>query len=236
MCLINIQVKCPHCHSPKVVKNGKRNTERQVFLCRNCGKQFQAEYFYQGANPLIKPQLLSSLLHGSGLRDCTKIFGVSPKASVRLIEQQAKSLVTKPRLKRYQRVQIDELYSFVNQKSKKVWIFYAYAPETKEILAVTMGKRSKKQLRSLMLQLKHLRIEIEFYCTDAFKGFQSLLPYFNHLIGKDFTKDIEGINTVIRTKIARLHRRTTKFSKKLKYHWYLFKIFVFYFNELPSFI
>ena len=236
MCLINIQVNCPHCHSSKVVKNGKRNTGRQVFLCRSCGKQFQVEYFYQGADPLIKPQLLSSLLHGSGLRDCTKIFGVSPKTSLRLIEKTAKTLVTKPRLKRYKRVQIDELYSFVNQKGKKVWIFYVYAPETKEILAVTMGKRSIKQLRSLMLQLKHLRIEIEFYCTDGFKGFQALLPYFNHLIGKDFTKDIEGVNTVIRSKIARLHRRTTKFSKKLKYHWYLFKIFVFYFNELPSYI
>jgi hypothetical protein len=42
-------------------------------------------------------------------------------------------LSIKPRQKRYIKVQIDEVYSFVNQKSKKVWIFYVYAPETKEI-------------------------------------------------------------------------------------------------------
>ena len=236
MCLINIKVNCPHCHSSKVVKNGTKSTGKQNFLCKNCGKQFQHEYFYQGSDPSVKAQVKSSLLHGSGIRDCNKVFGVSAKTTLRLILTEGQKVVIRPKLKYYQRLQIDELYSFVNQKGKKVWIFYVYAPETKEILAVTMGKRSIKQLRSLMLQLKHLRIEIEFYCTDGFKGFQALLPYFNHLIGKDFTKDIEGVNTVIRSKIARLHRRTTKFSKKLKYHWYLFKIFVFYFNELPSFI
>ena len=129
MCLINIQVKCPHCHSAKVVKNGKRSTGRQVFLCRNCGRQFQAEYFYQGADPLVKPQLQSSLLHGSGIRDCTKIFGISPKATLNFIERQAKSLVTNPRLKRYERVQIDELYSFVNEKGKKVWFSISMLPK-----------------------------------------------------------------------------------------------------------
>lgn len=133
-------------------------------------------------------------------------------------------------------MQIDELYSFVHHKGKKVWIFYVYAPETKEILAMTMGKRSTKQLKNLLTQLECLNLEIDFYCTDAFKNFKQVLPYYQHIIGKSFTKDIEGINTLIRSKIARLHRRSTKFSKKLVYQWYLFKIFIFYFNELPSYI
>ncbi len=236
MCSISVQIKCPHCHNSNVVKNGKKSTGVQNFLCKNCGKQFQAEYLYQGADPSIKPQLQSSLLHGSGIRDCYKIFGISPKTTLRYILEQGEKVKITPRQKKYKKVQIDELYSFVNQKGKKVWIFYVYAPETKEILAVTMGKRTEKQLRSLMTQLKCLNIEIEFYCTDGFKSFKKVLPYYQHIIGKSFTRDIEGINTLIRSKIARFHRRTTKFSKKLKYQWYLFKIFVFYFNELPSYI
>ncbi|MBA4850527.1 IS1 family transposase [Emticicia sp. BO119] len=40
MCLINIKVNCPHCHSTKVVKNGIKTTGRQNFLCNTCGKQF----------------------------------------------------------------------------------------------------------------------------------------------------------------------------------------------------
>lgn len=236
MCLISIKVNCPHCHSPKVVKNGKKSTGRQNFLCKDCGKQFQQEYFYQGCDPLVKAQVKSSLLHGSGIRDCNKVFGISPKTSLRFILEQGRRVKIRPRRSYYERLQIDELYSFVHHKGKKVWIFYAYTPDTKEILAITMGKRSKKQLRSLMLQIKQLKIQVGFYCTDAFDGFKAHLPYLQHLIGKQFTKDIEGINTLIRSKIARLHRRTTKFSKKLIYQWFLLKIFIHYFNELPSYI
>lgn len=236
MCLINIQVKCPHCHSPKVVKNGIKPTGRQNFLCKDCGKQFQHEYLYQGADPGVRAQVKSSLLHGCGIRDCNKVFGVSARTVLALILAQGMSVRIRPKQKRYNRVQFDELYSFVHGKGKKVWIFYAYAPQSQEILAMTMGKRSVKQLRSLMLQIKHLKVEIDFYCTDGFEGFKTVFPYYQHLVGKQFTKHIEGVNTYIRSKIASLHRRTTKFSKKLVYQWYLLKIFVFYFNELPSYI
>ena len=236
MCKIKIKVNCVHCHSPKVVKNGIKKTGRQNFLCKDCGKQFQHEYFYQGANPSVKEGVKRSLLHGSGIRDCYKVWGVSLSTVLRLIEQEGKDLKIKPRQKYYNKIQIDEMYSFVGNKSKKVWIFYAYAPETKEILAITMGKRTTKQLRSLMLQIKHLRITIDFYCTDGFSGFEALFPWEQHLVGKAFTKAIEGFNTNIRAKIARMNRRTTKFSKKLKYQWYLFKIFIYYINELPSYI
>lgn len=99
-----------------------------------------------------------------------------------------------------------------------------------------MGKRNRKQLQSLMVQIKNLSIEIDFYCTDKFEAFKEVLPYYSHLIGKRFTKNIEGINTLIRSKIARFHRRTTKFSKKLTIQWFLMKMFIFYFNQMPSYI
>ena len=234
MCLINIKINCYHCHSPNVVKNGKKNTGKQNLLCKDCNRQFQWEYVNSGADPRKKKQVISSLIHGCGIRDCQKVHGVNPKTTLALILKKGAEVVIRPKLKGYSQIQIDEMYSFVYQKGKKVWIFYAYAPQTKEILAITMGRRSKKQLRSLMLQLKHLKIEVDFYCTDLFEGFSSVLPNEKHLAGKEYTKNIEGINTLIRSKIARLHRRTTKFSKKLIYHWFLMKIFIFYFNELPS--
>lgn len=241
MCLINIKrgrptVNCPHCHCTKVVKNGKKRTGIQNFLCKSCKKQFQWEYFYQGANPMVKSQVKIALLHGSGIRDSCKVFGISPQTTINLILSEGKKIKITSRQKYYERIEIDEMYSFVGSKNKKVWIFYAYAPETKEILAVTMGKRSRKQLQSLMIQIENLKIEIGFYCTDKFEAFKDVFPYYKHLIGKKFTKNIEGINTLIRSKIARFHRRTTKFSKKLTVQWFLMKIFIFYFNLMPSYI
>ena len=250
MCYIKIKVSCPHCRSSKVVKNGKKRTGIQNFLCKTCRKQFQYEYYYQGSDPKVKADIESSLLHGSGIKDCCKHYSVSTYTVLKVIEQEGRKIIANQiaamkskqqshritKQKHYSRVIIDELYSFVGSKRKKVWIFYAYAPETKEIIAFTMGKRSIKQLKSLMLKIKHLKISVDFFCTDGFRGFKKVLPYFQHLIGKVFTQPIEGVNTAIRAKIARFHRRTTKFSKKLKYQYYLFTLFIFYFNELPSYI
>jgi IS1 family transposase len=81
-----------------------------------------------------------------------------------------------------------------------------------------MGKRNKARIRDLLDRLKS--IEIDFYATDGWKDFAALLPYFKHLIGKSFTKGIEGRNCWIRRRLSRLHRKSTTFSKKLIYHWY----------------
>ena len=123
MCLINIKVNCPHCHSTKVVKNGKKRTGIQNFLCKVCNKQFQWEYFYQGANPTVKSQVKSSLLHGSGIRDCYKVYGISPQTTLNLILSEGERVKILPQQKHYQRIEIDEIYSFVGKKVKKFGFF-----------------------------------------------------------------------------------------------------------------
>ena len=136
-----------------------------------------------------------------------------------------KPVQVKPRRKRYFKVQIDEMWSFVGSKGRRVWILYAYCSGLKEILAVTMGKRNQARIRDLPKRLEG--IGIDFYATDGWKEFAALLPYFQHLIGKKHTKGIEGRNCWVRRRLARLTRRATTFSKKLIYHWYHFKILVF---------
>ena len=73
-------------------------------------------------------------------------------------------LEVKPAEKRYDRIQIDELWSYVGKKKRKVWLLYAYCAESGEILAFTMGKRSVKTIKNLMVKLKG--IEVSFFCTD----------------------------------------------------------------------
>lgn len=52
-------------------------------------------------------------------------------------------------------------------------------------------------------------IEVDWWCTDAWKVFAQALSYDKHLIGKKFTKVI----TALRNSCKRLHRRTTAFSR-----------------------
>ena len=210
-------------------KNGNQN-----FLCRNCKKQFQHEYLYRGADPDVRRLMQKMLLRGSSLSDISTILLLSMGTILRFILNFGKSIQIIPQKTRYQRVQIDEMWSFVQKKKKKVWILYAYCSDSKEILAVTMGKRNKARIKDLLKRLQN--IEIDFFASDGWQAFKSELPYLKHLIGKKYTKGIEGRNTWIRRRMARLFRRSTTFSKRLTYHWFHFKILVFALQNKLSYI
>ena len=65
------------------------------------------------------------LLRGSGVRYCAVVLGISINCILRHLVAQAEMVVIKPRKSRYHRVQIDELWSYVARKEKKVWLLYA---------------------------------------------------------------------------------------------------------------
>uniref|UniRef100_UPI00301CB437 IS1 family transposase n=1 Tax=Pontibacter sp. 13R65 TaxID=3127458 RepID=UPI00301CB437 len=192
MCEITIQLKCPYCHSLKVVKNGVKKTGKQNFLCRGCGKQFQHGYLKPGCKPEVKQLVLKLLVRNSGIRDVEAVTGVHRQTVLRWLNEKAKICQVLPRQKQYQSVQLDEFWTYVKKKKNKRWLFYAYAPETDEILAWSWGNRGEKTVKRLYEQLKEL--EIEQFCTDDWPAFAKVLPREKHLIGKAFTKNIEGVN------------------------------------------
>lgn len=230
----NKEVNCPYCLGVKVVRNGLKSSGAQNLLCKGCGKQFQSEYLYWACDQKRRDLVLRMLVRGSGVKDCAAVLGISKEAVLRCILRSALPIEVKPAEKRYDRVQIDELWSYVGKKKRKVWLLYAYCARSGEILAFTMGKRSITTVKNLMVKLKY--IEIDFFCTDRWEAFTAVLPYERHLIGKMFTKAIEGINTWFRTRLRRLVRRTVCFSKKLIYHYSMAKILIFYKNQQASYI
>lgn len=62
------------------------------------------------------------------------------------------------------------------------------------------------------------KLDIKEYCTDDWTAFKSVFKNEIHLIGKKFTKHIEGVNTSLRARNRRLVRKTSCFSKKNEYH------------------
>ncbi len=232
MSQIIIKLNCPHCFSAKVVKNGKKANGSQNYLCKKCKKQFLGEYLYWGADVKVKRQIEIMLVNGNGIRDISRILGISTGCVLRTLVKNGKEIVIKPSKNHYNRVQIDELYSFVQNKTKKVWLLYAYDAETDEILAITAGKRSKKTVKDLLTRLNG--VKIDWYCTDHWEAFKAVLPE-NHLIGKRFTKAIEGVNTALRNSCKRLNRRTTSFSKKVINHWCAIKMTIKHRNNRVSY-
>ena len=108
---------------------------------------------YQGAAPGIGLWLRNLLLRGNSLSDCKAILGLSIGFILNWLIKNTDDLHLQPQKKHYGKVQIDELWTYVGDKSNKKWVIYAYAPETDEVLAYVMGKRDKKTVKKLYKKL-----------------------------------------------------------------------------------
>lgn len=225
---------CPRCRGMKVVCNGIKRNGRQNFLCKGCKKQFQTEYVYKACEVKNTELVMKLLCRDSGIRDCEAVSGVSHGTVLKWIKEAAAQIVLKPSKYSYNWVQIDEQRSYVGCKDRKVWMLYAYAEKEDEIVAFTMGKRSADTVRNLWIKLKEL--DIDLFLTDDWEAFKVGLSKAKHLVGKTYTKAIEGVNTFFRTRSRRLIRRTVCFSKRLIYHISMMKIIIFYRNQRASYI
>ena len=75
-----VTVKCPHCGSEKVSKNGHNKTGKQVYNCNNteCDRRnFVEEYTYKAYNPEVRKQVLKMAVDCTGTRATGRILGIS---------------------------------------------------------------------------------------------------------------------------------------------------------------
>ena len=199
------------------MKNGKKANGTQNYICKECSKQFLSSYKYHGADPRIQRWIKKALIRNVGVRDISWIFNVSCGCVLDRIKEISDTLsLWKPTKEKYSIVQIDELWTYVLSKSYPLWFIYAYSPETSEILAFSWGDRDTRTVEKLYTQLKGL--QVDYFCTDDWLSFRKVLPRDKHVIGKENTKHIEGVNTCLRARNRRFVRKTTCFSKSYFNH------------------
>ena len=112
--------------------------------------------------------------------------------------------------------ELDEMWSYVQNKKNQRWLWLAIDHNTRKIVAFAFGRRIQSVFRKLRKLLKPF--DIRRYYSDAFACYCKLLPKKQHTIGKSDTQRIERKNLTLRTRIKRLARKTICFSKSLKMH------------------
>jgi insertion element IS1 protein InsB len=76
-----VKVRCPACGSPEVVTYGRQANGEQRSRCNDlsCERRiFLLQYHTIGRLPEVKRQMVDMALNGSGIRDTTRVLGVSP--------------------------------------------------------------------------------------------------------------------------------------------------------------
>ena len=217
---------CPSCHSTKVKKNGHTYYGKQNHQCKCCGRQFVLNNHHTKSERL-KSLVQKALKKRLSLRSICRIFGVSYtwlQCFARSLWQQTPrdlglQPVTIKKIKQLQLfgIQADELWSFVQNKKKKRWIWVAYDPVHRLVIAYHVGGRGKKAAKKFWRKIPHVLKDC-FFETDHWEAYKSIIPAHKHKVGKDLTYYIEGFNATIRARVSRLVRKTLSFSKKDKWH------------------
>lgn len=131
-------------------------------------------------------------------------------------------------------IQCDELWSFVDHKGNKQWVWLALDSTTREIVGVYIGDRDEQAARKLWNSLPPVYRQCAVVYTDFWAAYGAVFPTKRHqAVGKDTGKTsyIERFNNTLRQRVSRLVRKTLSFSKSVENHigaiWY----FVHYYNN-----
>jgi len=214
---------------PEQQEEWHKQTGQQRYRCKICGRQFILKYTYRAYLLYIRELIVPMCLNGSGIRDTARVLRVSATTVLKLIQERAKNLPPGKLPERIADVELDEMWSFVQKKKNQCWLWLAYSPKHRQMLAFSLGKRTDESLRNLLLKLSEIQIT-RFY-TDDWESYQNLIPEVRHWIGKSGTQRIERQNLNFRTHLKRLQRRTICFSKTKKMLEAVVKLYIHQLNS-----
>lgn len=232
---------CPDCGSDNIIKNGSIHNKKQKFECKTCHRQFvenpQNITISKETYELIDRLLLEKI----PLAGIVRVVGVSKPWLQNYVndkyESIPKEVIIQNKKKGRLTIQCDEMWSFVDNKKNKIWIWLAIDIDSKEIVGCYVGNRDKQGADGLWKSLPPLYRQCAVCYTDFWSAYEEIFPYKRHRpVDKKSGKTcyIERFNCTMRQRISRLVRKTLSFSKKFENHLGAIWNFIHYYNmSLP---
>ncbi|MBW4579458.1 MAG: IS1 family transposase [Tildeniella nuda ZEHNDER 1965/U140] len=230
-------MNCPKCQSTQVIKYGHTHYGKPRFQCRDCGRQFVADATRQPIDEATRQLIDQLLLKRLALAAIARVTGVSERWLQLYVNQNfyqtPQTIEVTPKKPGRLTIQLDEMWSFVGSKANKQWIWLAIDADSREMVGVFVGDRSRQGAKGLWQSLPAVYRQCALGYTDFWEAYEQILPSKRHrAVGKETGKTsyIERFNNTLRQRVGRLVRQTLSFSKKLSNHigaiWY----FVHHYN------
>ncbi len=130
-------------------------------------------------------------------------------------------------------IKFDELCGFCQKKKNKQWIWAAMSRNTKQIVASVIGDRSELTFKKLIRKIPLEYLKCQSF-SDYWKSYAILKAKGNHQqVGKESgqTNHIERYWATLRARITRYVRKSLSFSRKLRYHHLVTKMFIIKYNQ-----
>ncbi len=157
---------CPTCGSTRFKKNGHTRHGKQNHLCKACERQFSAEANYRLISQERRTLIENLLRERISLRGICRAVGVSltwllhfmvecfaacpDHLHVKLPEHPTKVMIHQLE------AEADEMWSFVEKKENKQWIWIAMDAKSRQIIGFHVGDRSRESAKALWVFLYKL--------------------------------------------------------------------------------
>jgi insertion element IS1 protein InsB len=240
---VTVRDMCPGCGSTQFKKNGHIHSGKQNHQCKACGRQFVAN----AEDRLISDEQCTLIEHL--LRERISLRGICRAVGVSLtwlLHFMVERFVACPEhlyvqhpasptgmIIRQLEAEADEMWSFVQKKANKQWIWIAMDVNTRQVIAFHVGDRSRDSATGLWAKIPLVYREQATFHTDRYEAYQGVIPAARHqAITKNArkTNHIERLNNTLRQHLSRLVRETLSFSKKLAHHIGAIKYFICHYN------
>ena len=130
-------------------------------------------------------------------------------------------------------IQLDEMWSFVGEKSNKKWIWLAINPLNRQIVGFHIGGRGQQDAQAFMDTIPDYFKKNACFFTDYWAAYACVIDPERHFsVGKDsgLTAYIERFNNTLRQRASRLVRKGLSFSKSIDRHIEAIKYFICHYN------
>ena len=231
-------LQCPTCASNDLNKNGMTRHGNQNYKCRDCGRQFVENPKWSRIGEDAKSLIDRMLLEKMPLAGIARSLQISESWLQQYVNTYyatvPQSVQVQPKPRRRLTVQMDELWSFVDDKGSEKWVWLALDVETREIVGCYIGDRSGESAKALWRTLPAVYRQCAVCYGDFWVSYPVALPSQRHqAVGKEsgLTSYLERFNNTLRQRVSRLVRTTLSFSKKLENHIKAIWNFIHHYNE-----
>jgi len=240
---MSVRDACPECGSQHFKKNGHIHNGKQNHQCKDCGRQFVLDAVNHVIGEEQRIVVARLLREKISLHGICRAIGVSIRwlmdFMVACFEAVPAHLYVQPIASSREaligclEVEADELWSFVQKKTNKQWVWLAMDKQTRQILAFHVGDRSRASAKQLWANIPAVYREQATFYTDQYEAYTDVIPAAQHkAITKHArkTNHIERFNNTLRQRISRLVRHTLAFSKNVENHIGAIRYFICHYN------
>jgi IS1 family transposase/transposase-like protein len=179
-----------------LVKNGATRGQKQA-LCRACGRSvalnYGTAYFELDSDPAIFEMTVRALAEGVSLRSAARIIQIDKDTACAWLHRAAQHcrllMLHLWHNLSVSECQLDELWSFVHTKEQNLqaaklfcetygdaWVWIAFAPVWRLVLAFVVGKRAQQSANLLLERVVHVTDDhIPFFTSDQLAEYRTAL-------------------------------------------------------------